>query len=61
VTLNYLHPRPEEISIFKTERSFQEDQRHSVRVGIFRSKTDAGDDMKIVVHPAYDTYPGRQR
>ena len=57
ITVNYLHPRPEEISITKPKDRFKKvtDTKHEWE---FQNlKPTLADDMKIVVHPAYDTYP----
>ena len=57
ITVNYLHPRPEEISIRKPKDRFKKvnDTKHEWE---FQNlKPTLADDLKIVVHPAYDTYP----
>jgi hypothetical protein len=57
ITVNYLKPRPEEISIRKPKDRFKKvsDTRHEWE---FQNlKPTLADDMRIVVHPANDTYP----
>jgi len=56
ITVNYLHPRPEEISIKKPRDRFKK-IGDTQFVWEFQSlKPTLADDMKIVVHPACDTY-----
>lgn len=56
VTLNYLHPRPEEISISKPKDRFKKINDAEFEWEFQNLKPTLADDMKIVVHPAYDTY-----
>jgi hypothetical protein len=57
VTVNYLHPRPEEISIRKPKDRFKKVSDTRFEWDFQNLKPTLADDMKIVVHPAYDTYP----
>jgi hypothetical protein len=57
VTLNYLHPRPEEISISRPKDRFKKINDAEFEWEFQNLKPTLADDMKIVVHPAYDTYP----
>jgi len=57
VTVNYLHPRPEEISITKPKDRFKKISDNEFAWEFQNLKPTLADDMKIVVHPAYDTYP----
>jgi hypothetical protein len=57
VTVNYLHPRPEEISIMKPKDRFKKINDTQFEWEFQNLKPTLADDMKIVVHPAYDTYP----
>jgi hypothetical protein len=57
VTVNYLHPRPEEISITKPKDRFKKISDNQFAWEFQNLKPTLADDMKIVVHPAYDTYP----
>lgn len=59
VTVNYLHPRPEEISIKKPKDRFKKVSDTKYVWAFQNLKPTLADDMKIVVHPAYDTYPAR--
>jgi hypothetical protein len=56
VTVNYLHPRPEEISIAKPKNRFKKISDSQFVWEFQNLKPTLADDMKIVVHPAYDTY-----
>ena len=56
VTVNYLHPRPEEISIVKPKDRFKKITETQAAWEFQNLKPTLADDMKIVVHPAYDTY-----
>jgi len=60
ITVNYLHPRPEEISIRKPKDRFKKVSDTKYEWGFQNLKPTLADDMKIVVHPAYDTYPARE-
>jgi hypothetical protein len=59
VTVNYLHPRPEEISITKPKDRFKKINDTQFEWEFQNLKPTLADDMKIVVHPAYDTYPAQ--
>jgi len=56
VTVNFLHPRPEEISIAKPKERFKKTRENQVEWNFQSLKPTLADDIKIVVHPAYDTY-----
>jgi hypothetical protein len=56
VTVNYLHPRPEEISIAKPKDRFKKTKENQVEWNFQGLKPTLADDIKIVVHPAYDTH-----
>jgi hypothetical protein len=57
VTVNYLHPRPEEISIKKPKDRFKKINDTEFVWEFQNLKPTLDDDLKIVVHPAYETYP----
>lgn len=57
ITVNYLHPRPEEISITKPKDRFKKVTDTQFVWEFQNLKPTLADDMRIVVHPAYDTYP----
>jgi hypothetical protein len=57
VTLNYLHPRPEEIAISKPKDRFKKINETRFAWEFQNLKPTLADDIKIVVHPPYDTYP----
>ena len=57
ITVNYLNPRPEEISITKPKDRFKKINDTQFAWEFQNLKPTLADDMKIVVHPAYDTYP----
>lgn len=59
ITVNYLHPRPEEISIKKPKDDFKKIGDTKYEWEFQKLKPTLADDLKIVVHPAYDTYPAR--
>jgi hypothetical protein len=59
ITVNYLHPRPEEISIRKPKDRFMKVSDTKYEWEFQNLKPTLADDMKIVVHPANDTYPAR--
>ena len=54
--MNYLHPRPEEISIAKPKDRFKKINDTQFAWEFENLKPTLADDIKIVVHPAYDTY-----
>jgi hypothetical protein len=56
ITVNYLHPRPEEISIKKPKDRFKKITDTQFVWEFQNLKPTLADDMKIVAHPAYDTY-----
>jgi hypothetical protein len=59
ITVNVVHPRPEEVTISKPKDRFKK-VNATQSVWDFRDlKPTLADNIKIVVHPAYDTYPGR--
>lgn len=57
ITINYLHPRPEEISITKPKDRFKKASDTQLVWEFQNLKPTLADDMKIVVHPPHDTYP----
>jgi hypothetical protein len=57
ITVNYLNPRPEEISIKKPKDRFKKVSDTKYEWEFQNLKPTLADDMKIVVHPANDTYP----
>jgi hypothetical protein len=57
ITVNYLHPRPEDISIRKPKDRFKKVSDTQFVWEFQNLKPTLADDMKIVAHPAYDTYP----
>jgi len=57
ITINYLHPRPEEIVITKPKDRLKKVNDTQFAWEFQNLKPTLADDMKIVVHPAYDTYP----
>jgi hypothetical protein len=59
ITVSYLHPRPEEISIKRPKDRFKKVSDTKYEWEFKNLKPTLADDMKIVVHPAYDTYPAR--
>lgn len=56
VTVNYLHSRPEEISITKPKDRFKKVSDTRFEWDFQNLKPTLADDIKIVVHPAYETY-----
>jgi hypothetical protein len=56
ITINYLHPRPEEISITKPKDRFKKVSDTQFAWEFQNLKPTLADDMKIVVHPPRDTY-----
>jgi hypothetical protein len=57
ITLNYLHPRPEEISIAKPKDRFKKVTDTQFTWEFQKLKPTIADDLKIIAHPGYDTYP----
>ena len=57
ITVNYLHPRPEETSIVKPKDRFTKVNDTQFVWEFQNLKPTLADDIKIVAHPAYDTYP----
>ena len=56
VTVNYLHPRPEEISISKPKDRFKKITETQFEWDFQNLKPTLADDIKIVAHSAYETY-----
>jgi hypothetical protein len=59
ITVNYLHPRPEEISIVKPKDRFRKVNDTRFEWEFQNLKPTLADDLKIVAHPAYDHYYAR--
>jgi hypothetical protein len=59
ITVSYLHPRPEEIAITKPKDRFKKVSDTQFVWEFQNLKPTLADDMRIVVHPAYDSYPAR--
>ena len=59
VTVNYLHPRPEEISITKPKDRFKKVTDTQFEWDFQNLKPTLADDIRIVVHPGYETYVTR--
>lgn len=59
VTVNYLHPFPEKISIVKPKDRFKKASDTRFVWEFQNLKPTLADDMKIIVHPANDMYPAR--
>lgn len=59
ITVNYRHPRPEEIFILKPKDRFKKVSETQFVWEFQNLKPTLADDIKIVTHPAYDTYPAR--
>ena len=57
ITVNYLHPRPEEIVITKPKDRFKKINDTQYAWEFQNLKPTLADDMKIITHPAIDTYP----
>src|SRR4051794_25156677 len=57
ITVNYLHPRPEETSIAKPKDRFKKVNDTQFVWEFQNLKPTLADDIKVVVRPAYDTYP----
>lgn len=57
ITINYLHPYPEEISIAKPKDRFKKITDTQFVWEFQNLKPTLDDDMKIVAHPAYETTP----
>ena len=57
ITLNILHPRPGETAIAKPKDRFKKISDTEFVWEFQNLKPTLADDIKIVVHPAYDTYP----
>ena len=56
ITLNYLHPRPEEVVISKPKDRFKKVTDTQFVWEFQNLKPTLADDIKIVAHPAYDNY-----
>jgi hypothetical protein len=59
ITINILHPRPEETVISKPKERFKKINATQSVWDFQGLKPTLADDIKIVVHPAYNSYPGR--
>lgn len=59
ITVNYLHPVPEETTIAKPKNKFKKISDTQFVWEFQNLKPTLDDDIKIVVHPAHDTYPAR--
>jgi hypothetical protein len=57
ITVNYLHSRPEEIAIKKPKDRFKRITDTKYEWEFQNLKPTLADDIKIVTHPANDTYP----
>ncbi len=57
ITVNFLHPRPEEITISKPKDRFKKITATQFVWEFQNLKPTLADDMKIIVHPAYALYP----
>ena len=57
ITLNIVHPRPEETTITKPTNRFKKISDTQFTWEFQNLKPTMADDIKIVVHPGYDTYP----
>ena len=59
ITVNVLHPRPEEVSISKPKDHFKKVSATQLTWDFRELKPTLADNIKIIVHPAYDTYEAR--
>ncbi len=59
ITINILHPRPEETVISKPKERFKKVNATQSTWDFRDLKPTLADDIKIVVHPGYETYPAR--
>ena len=57
ITINYLHPRPEETTIAKPKDRFKKVSDTQFAWEFQNLKPTLADDIKISVHPAIDSYP----
>ena len=57
ITVNILHPRPEETTIAKPKDRFKKVTDTQFAWEFQNLKPTLADDMKFIVHPGYDTYP----
>jgi hypothetical protein len=57
ITINFLHPCPEEIAIVTPKDRFKKKSDTQFVWEFQNLKPTLADDMKIIVHPANDTYP----
>jgi hypothetical protein len=57
ITVTYLHPRPEETVITKPKDRFKKISDTQFVWEFQNLKPTLADDIRIAVHPAYDTYP----
>jgi hypothetical protein len=60
ITVNFLHPRPEEITISKPKDRFKKANDTQFIWDFLDLKPTLADNIKIVAHRSYDTYPGRR-
>jgi hypothetical protein len=60
ITVNVLHPRPEEVVIPKPPDKFKRISPTQFQWEFADLKPTLADDLKIVAHPAYDTYEVRR-
>ncbi|MEY2497314.1 MAG: hypothetical protein QOD12_870 [Verrucomicrobiota bacterium] len=60
VTINLLHPRPEEIIISKPKERFKKIGETQFEWDFHDLKPTLADDIKIITHPAYDAYWARR-
>jgi hypothetical protein len=59
ITVNILHPRPEEVIVSKPKDRFKKINATQMTWDFRNLKPTLADNLKIVVHPAYDTYQAR--
>jgi hypothetical protein len=60
ITVNLLHPRPEEVAIPKPANKFKKTSATQFQWEFTDLKPTLADDLKIVAHPAYDMYEVRR-
>ena len=60
ITVNYLHPRPEEISIVTPKDRFKKVNDTQFVWEFQNLKPTLADDLKIITHPAHETYEMRR-
>jgi len=59
VTINVVHPRPEEVTIAKPKNRFKKTSATQLTWDFQNLKPTLADNLKISVHPAFDTYDAR--